>query len=436
MNSDLDPAIDRPEPASNPDASLYQPDGDSPEAATPSKLGETPVEDSRSYLVYYGEVGLKKGNRPHFEASLVRNMYYGVQGLQVTGIHRLFGRLRVDQRSSGDARELENRLSRIPGIVHFEPVERFGWDLEPVEAKLAQWADEGGFESFAIRCRRLQKSYPLRSQELMVRLGSLVNQRSKARVDLTNPAQEFHVLILNKEIFLHRRRIDGPRGLPIGTAGRVLHMLSGGIDSPVAAERLLRRGCHVQFIHFHSSPFTDRSSVEKVTELAELLSEHRMLTKLHLVPLGVLQRKIVADAPAKWRVMLYRRFMLRFAERIARQERCIAIGSGESLAQVASQTLANLGVLDSTVDLPLLRPLLTYEKDEIIQQAQKLGTFEISIEPHSDCCGYLLPRNPVTSARLHEIEEVEDALDVRAEFGEVLDNIEVVSVGEDRSKSN
>jgi len=301
---------------------------------------------------------------------------------------------------------------------------------------LAQWADEGGFESFAIRCRRLQKSYPLRSQELMVRLGSLVNQRSKARVDLTNPAQEFHVLILNKEIFLHRRRIDGPRGLPIGTAGRVLHMLSGGIDSPVAAERLLRRGCHVQFIHFHSSPFTDRSSVEKVTELAELLSEHRMLTKLHLVPLGVLQRKIVADAPAKWRVMLYRRFMLRFAERIARQERCIAIGSGESLAQVASQTLANLGVLDSTVDLPLLRPLLTYEKDEIIQQAQKLGTFEISIEPHSDCCGYLLPRNPVTSARLHEIEEVEDALDVRAEFGEVLDNIEVVSVGEDRSKSN
>ncbi len=378
--------------------------------------------------MHYGEVGLKKGNRPYFETRLVRNLHYTLRGLRVMGIHRIYGRLRIDQELDGDRGELLRRLSRVHGVSHVLPIERFGWDLGPIEARLAEWAGEGGFESFAIRCRRIQKSYPHRSQDLMVRLGAIVGERSGARVDLRAPEVEFSVLILNREVILSRERISGPGGLPTGTAGRVLHMLSGGIDSPVAAERLLRRGCHLQFVHFHSSPFTDRSSIEKTTELANILTRHRMRSKLHLVPLGLLQQRIVQDAPARWRVMLYRRSMLRIAARIAGWNQCKALGSGENLAQVASQTLENLAVLDETVALPLLRPLLSYDKEEIVEEARRIGTYEVSTEPHADCCGYLLPRRPVTDGTVEEVREIEAALDLSEELEEVHSRTEVVTL--------
>ena len=394
-----------------------------------------PTGDHRSYFVYYSEVGLKRGNRPYFEQCLIRNIQHALRGLGVFGTHRLFGRIRLDQAATGDGDELLRRLARVHGVAHFEKVERFGWDLEPVEKCLGAWADEGGFKSFAIRCKRLEKTYPMRSSEIMIRLGSLVQSRSGAKVDLGTPEQEFHILVLNKEVILFRDRTAGPGGLPIGTAGRVLLMLSGGIDSPVAAERLFRRGCHLQFVHFHSSPFTDRSSIEKTTDLAQILTRHRVRTKMFLVPLGLLQTRIVSDAPARWRVMLYRRYMLRIAELIARKQRCLAIGSGENLAQVASQTLHHLTLLDHTVELPILRPLLTYDKNEIIAEAQRIGTFDVSIEPHSDCCGYLLPRKPVTDGTLEEILEIESKLDVAEEFAEILTRIESVPIGDEDPKA-
>jgi len=383
----------------------------------------------RSTIVHYDEVGLKGGNRPYFERALVRNIRLALRGLSIAGVWRLFGRLRVDQRPEGDAAELERRLRRTHGIAHFHPAERFPWDLGEVERKLGEWADERGFETFAIRCRRLEKHFPLRSQEIESRLGALVRERSGARVDLERPERTFHVLVLNQEIILHWRRVEGPGGLPVGTGGRVLLLLSGGIDSPVAAERLLRRGCHLQFLHFHSSPFTDRSSVEKTAELARILVEHRARTKLHLAPLGILQRKIVAEAPAPWRVILYRRNMLRIAAAIARRERAAALATGENLAQVASQTLENLALLDRTVDLPVLRPLLAYDKLEIMDEARAIGTYETSIEPHSDCCGYLLPRRPVVAGTPAELDEIEGRLDLSAEIAEVLARTEVLPIG-------
>lgn len=419
-----------PPPTSPPSDAADLASGSDPAAG--ADTGPIAGPPMRSFLVHYNEVGLKRGNRGHFEQSLIRNIQQGLRGLKVDLVKRLFGRLRIDQRPEGDGDELERRLARIHGVAHFSRAERFvDWDLAPVEARLAEWADEGGFESFAIRCRRLEKRFPLRSQEIKVRLGDLVRVRSGARVDLENPERTFHVLVLNREIFLHGHWTEGAGGLPVGTAGRVMMMLSGGIDSPVAAERLMRRGCHPQFVHFHSSPFTDRSSIAKATELAELLCEHRAVTKLHLVPLGILQQRIVAEAPAAWRVMLYRRYMLRLAAMIARREKCVALGTGENLAQVASQTLDNLGVLDRTVDVPLLRPLLTYDKNEIIDEAKRIGTFDLSIEKHSDCCGYLLPRNPVIAARLSQIEAIEESLDLAEEIAEVLARTTTVRVGAD-----
>ncbi|MFQ5655147.1 MAG: tRNA uracil 4-sulfurtransferase ThiI [Planctomycetota bacterium] len=367
-------------------------------------------EDNRTTLIYYNEIGLKKRNRVHFEELLIRNIYRATRGLGVASVRRLYGRLRLDQHAGGDPAELEERLGRLFGIAHFDPVEVLGWDLDRVREILGRWAREGGFESFAVRARRVNKGFPHTSDELNRELGALVKEESGARVDLEHPQRTFGVLILNREIFVFHRRNPGPGGLPVGSAGRVALLLSGGIDSPVAAERLLRRGCQLLFVHFHSAPFTDRSSQEKAVELAEILCRHRLATKIHLVPLGALQRKIVAEAPAPYRVMLYRRFMLRIAERLARASRCLALATGECLAQVASQTLENLAVLDRTVPMPVLRPLIARDKQEIVDEARRIGTFETSIEPDADCCGYLMPRNPVIRARLHEIEEIEETL--------------------------
>jgi thiamine biosynthesis protein ThiI len=210
----------------------------------------------------------------------------------------------------------------------------------------------------------------------------------------------------------------------------VLLLLSGGIDSPVAGERLLRRGCHLQFVHFHSGPFADRTSVDKAIEIAGILAEHRLRTKLHVVPIGLLQRKIVAEAPAAWRVMLYRRSMLRIAADIARRERASALATGENLAQVASQTLENLAVLDRTVDVTLLRPLIAWDKQEIMDEAREIGTYDTSIAPQSDCCGYLLPSRPVVAGTLAEMEAIESELDLVAETADAIARIEVVRIGE------
>ncbi len=387
---------------------------------------------NRSYLIHYDEIGLKGGNRAFFEEQLLRNIQTSLRGLGVSSVRRLFGRLRLDQRADGNAEELEKRLARVYGIAHFDPVRVMGWDLDRVREVLVGWAHEGGFRSFAMRARRVNKEFPHTSQELNRELGALVKEESGAQVNLDAPERTFHLLVLNQEIFLYHRRLPGPGGLPIGVGGRVALLLSGGIDSQVAGERLLRRGCTLEFIHFHSAPYTDRASQEKAVELAEILCRHRFTTRLHLVPLGKLQQKIVTDAPEALRVLLYRRYMLRLAERIAYRSHCRVLATGESLGQVASQTLANLALLDVTVEMPILRPLITRDKREIVDEARAIGTFDLSTEPASDCCSYLMPHHPVTQARGSEVKAIEAELQVEELLEEILEESEEVPIEESR----
>lgn len=384
-------------------------------AADPSEL--------RRYLVHYSEVGLKGANRGRFEERLIRNIYRAARGLAVESVRRLYGRFLLEQRVEGSAEDLERRLARTYGVSSFAPVVVTAADLEPVRAILAEWASDADFESFAIRARRLDKAFPVDSQTLNVELGALVGRISGARVDLNDPSRCFEVLVLGSEIYLSRDRRPGPGGLPSGLGSRVAVLLSGGIDSPVAAERLLRRGCELVFIHFHSSPFTDRSSIDKARELAQIVSAHRNPAPFYAVPLAEVQRRIVAGAPADYRVILYRRYMLRIAAKIAEKEWCQALATGEAIGQVASQTVDNLGTLDRTVDLPVLRPLLTYDKDEIVREARRAGTFEVSIEPHSDCCSYLMPRRPVTRSRDWKVSEIEAKLEKDGELPELVQAI-------------
>ncbi len=385
----------------------------------------------RHYLIHYSEVGLKRGNRALFEDRLIKNIYKATRGLGVEAVHRLYGRFRLDQQASRSKSELEARLARVYGISHFFTTEIVELDLEALQAEALRHAAAEPFESFGVRAKRINKGFPYNSEAIGREVGRVIANASGARVDLNQPERWFHVLVLNREIYLYSHRVEGPRGLPIGCSGKVAVLLSGGIDSPVAADRLLRRGCPVTLIHFHSAPFTDKASIRKALRLSEILTEHRLTTTLYLVPLAELQRQIAAQAPPAYRIVLYRCWMVRLANRIARADRCLALATGDAIGQVASQTLEHLQLFDAVSELPILRPLIALDKEEITELARQSGTFETSIEPDSDSCSYLMPRNPVTRPRPEELEAIEAELDLEAIAEDILNRVERAEVGPD-----
>ena len=260
--------------------------------------------------------------------------------------------------------------------------------------------------------RRADQHFAVASPDLARDLGSKVWHARGWKVDLDHADLVISVEIVPGNAFLYMDKEHGPGGLPTGTAGRVVALLSGGIDSPVAAWRLMRRGCHVTLVHFHSAPFLSHTSQAKARRLAEVLTRYQLRSRFHLVPFGELQRQLTLSVPGDLRVVIYRRFMLRIAERIARDARAKALVTGDVIGQVASQTLDNIAAADSAVRMPIFRPLVGMDKEEIMAQAQRLGTFGISIVPDQDTCTLFTPRHPETHARRHQIDEVEATLPV------------------------
>ena len=256
------------------------------------------------------------------------------------------------------------------------------------------------------------------------------------KVSLDTPELPIDVYIVEDAAYVAFRRDAGPGGMPHGTAGPVGCLLSGGIDSPVAAYRMIRRGCAPIFVHFHSAPFTDEASQEKVIDLARHLMRYKRAAPLYLVPFAELQRRIVAETKPAYRVILYRRFMMRCAERIAISHGARALVTGEALGQVASQTLENLATIDDVTTIPVLRPLIGFDKLEIVREAERIGTFETSIEPHDDCCSFLMPQNPATHTRPSDLEKAEADfdIDIDIEIEKLVEAAEKIEVGEVKRK--
>jgi thiamine biosynthesis protein ThiI len=279
--------------------------------------------------------------------------------------------------------------------------------------------------SFRVSARRADKRYPLTSPQIEREVGGRIKAARGWRVDLENPELVVHLELLTEQAFYFFRKERGAGGLPTGTAGRVACLLSGGIDSPVAAHRMMKRGCAVTFIHFHSYPILSRASQEKARELVRLLTTWQHRSRLYLVPFGEIQQQVVLSVPPPMRVVIYRRLMLRIAERIARSRHAQALVTGDAVGQVASQTLENLSVVGSVAGLPLFRPLIGMDKDEIMAEAMKLGTYPISIIPDQDCCTLFTPRNPLTRARLADIEAAEQALAIEAFVSQAVESAAV-----------
>ncbi len=367
-----------------------------------------------SIVVHYKELALKGKNRPWFVKLLVRNLRAALADLRVTSIRSVMGRIEIEIESDSGWEDVRNRVRRVFGIANFSFAGRASHDFDELASAIL--ADLGDIEpaSFRVRARRSDKRFPLTSPQIEREVGGRIKEAKGWHVDLVGAALTIHLEMMPDHAFYYFGKEPGAGGLPSGTGGRVACLLSGGIDSPVAAYRMMRRGCSVLFVHFHSYPILSRASQEKVREIAALLTTYQLRSRLVLVPFGELQQQVLLAVPAELRVVVYRRLMMRIAEKLARRWRARALVTGEVIGQVASQTLENMTSIAAATTLEILRPLVGMDKDEITEQAERLGTYAISIIPDQDCCQLFTPRHPATRARREEIERAEGALPIAA----------------------
>ncbi len=364
-----------------------------------------------SVIVHYQEIALKGKNRPWFVERLVANLRAALGDLEGARVRAIMGRIEVTPGPHAAWDTVRERLGRVFGVANFARARRVGRNIDELASAVIADLDGREPRSFRVTARRADKTYALTSPEIEREVGGRIKAARDWQVDLGNPELVVRIEILAREAFYSLDRHPGPGGLPSGVSGPVLCLLSGGIDSPVAAYRLMKRGCRVRFLHFHSYPILSHASRDKVRELARHLTAFQLTSRLYQVAFGDIQRQIMLSAPAPLRVVLYRRLMVRIAERLARRTRAAALVTGESVGQVASQTLENLAVIDAAVaSLPILRPLVGSDKDEISDQAQAIGTYPISIIPDQDCCQLFTPRHPATRAARADVEAAERAL--------------------------
>ena len=363
-------------------------------------------------IVHYHEISLKRGNRPVFLRRLQDNLQRAVGDLGPARVEQLPGRILLSLDGALDAETIAARIRRVFGVANFALVERTQPDMDALKRAVDRVTEGRRFESFRITARRAFKTSPLSSLEMNRELGAHVLAGHATRVSLEHPELNIHVEVLPGQAFVYGDRRPGPGGLPVGSSGMVAALLSGGIDSPVAAWRLMKRGCRVTFVHFHSVPYLPDVSRGKARALVERLTAWQYVSRLFLVPFGEIQRAVVLAVPGPLRVVVYRRLMLRIAEVLGRSSGALALVTGESVGQVASQTLHNLARVDEVADLPVLRPLIGMDKIEITAQAEAIDTFDISIEPDADCCTLFVPKNPGTRVSREEIAAVESRLDI------------------------
>ena len=376
-----------------------------------------------------GELWLKGRNRHEFTKRLGRNLQVGLDAvLEGTRVRMTHGRVFVDLAGPEQVERALAVCADTPGLTSVSPARKVEVDLEAmkevgVELATAEW----GEGTFAVDARRTWKGFPLTSPEINREVGAAVGVATQLKVDLRHPDHRLGIDVGEKAAYVWARGRRAVGGLPVGCSGRVMLLLSGGIDSPVAGYLAQKRGCELDAVYFHSPPFISEASRDKVETLARRLSTRQGGLRLHVVRFTEIQKAIHAECDGRLAVLLYRRFMYRIAADLAQQRGAQALCTGESLGQVASQTLENLQVVDRLTSLLTLRPLACFDKQEIMVVARDIGTYETSILPYDDCCTLFVPRNPVIRARIRDLEAAEAALEVDSLVAGALEQTEVVT---------
>lgn len=371
-----------------------------------------------TYLIRYGEIGLKGKNRPQFERLLMQNIRRALKRVGPARVERVYGRLVVE--SQADPARILETVSRVFGVVGISPTLRLPLEEEAICAgALAALGDAAAGITlprdepltFKVEARRSNKEFPITSPELNGLVGGYLLQNYPGlKVDVHRPRIRVRVEIREKNAFVYAADVPGVGGLPVGASGKALLLLSGGIDSPVAGWMAMKRGIEIEALHFYSFPFTSEKSLEKVRDLCRVLNGYTSRIRLHVVHFTDIQKEIQKHCPESLRITIMRRMMFRLAARIAARRQALALVTGESVGQVASQTLESMQVINQVVDLPVLRPLVGLDKGEIIARAQQIGSYTISVLPYEDCCTIFLPRHPATRPRLDQAELAEEPL--------------------------
>ncbi|UOB19921.1 tRNA uracil 4-sulfurtransferase ThiI [Macrococcus armenti] len=382
-------------------------------------------------LVRYGELTLKSGNRNTFVNQLKSNIKYALIPLTGYKVNANRDRMYVEITEEADVEEIMKRISKVFGVHSVSPVVKVEKDIEQIKAsavRLAQDIDAPGV-TFKVDAKRSDKGFPYDTFALQQELGGeILSNIEHLTVDVRNPDYKLLVEIRRDAAYLYSRVIKGAGGLPVGTGGKTLLMLSGGIDSPVAGLEVMKRGVTIEAIHFHSPPFTSEEAKQKVIDLTRIMAETTGEIKLHLVPFTEIQKMIHKKVPENLTMTSTRRMMLKIADKFARKIDAKALVNGENLGQVASQTLGSMYAINAVTTLPILRPLLTLDKDEIIIKAKEIGTFETSIQPFEDCCTIFTPKNPKTNPRLDKVESFEASTDFDAMIDEAIEGIETLTI--------
>ncbi len=379
-------------------------------------------------IIRYAEIHLKGKNRGWFEKVFAINIEKNLKGIRHE-LRRLSGRYLVENFNEEDTDTVVNRLMKVFGIHSISIAQKVSSDMQNIyEAALSVCPETG---TFKVETHRADKTFSLNSMQISAEIGGkLLETNKNLKVDIHNPQSTVYIdLRENGTALVFGKFFKGAGGMPVGTAGKGMLLLSGGIDSPVAGYMIAKRGMSLECIHFHSYPYTNMMAKEKVIELAKILSPYTCGIKLNIVSVTHIQEEIHKNCNADYMVTLLRRFMMRLSERIAIKNGAQCIITGESLAQVASQTIEGMTSSNSVIGkLPVLRPLCGFDKDEIIERSRAIGTYTTSIEPYEDCCTVFLPEHPVTRPKLAEIEAEESKLNVALLIDEALSNIEVIKV--------
>lgn len=386
-------------------------------------------------FVSYHELGLKGNNRSVFENRLLDNINYALRGFQVGRARKIAGRITVDLHDYEPAQQIADRIALLPGITSVAIAARVGRDMTEICSTALKVARASGqFSTFKVAAKRANTDFPLTSMEINQVVGHYLDERLDARVQLSRPDLTVSVVVVGGFTYIYGGRTPGVGGLPAGSSNKLISLLSSGLDSPVATWRMLRRGAVTVGLHFSGRPEINDSSERLVYQIGEVLSLTGGLGRIYTVPFGKIQREISSTVFPDLRILMYRRVMICVAEELARIEKGKALVTGESLGQVASQTLDNIRVVDDVATLPIFRPLIGNDKQEIVRETQRINTYEISIQDAEDCCTLFMPRTPETHANLEVVREAWTALDVDTMVRQCIEDIEWVDYPSNRYK--
>lgn len=392
------------------------------------------MNDEKILIVRCGEVALKGMNKPYFERILVERIKKNLKNIKGAKVSRKEGLIFVRVPLDSDMDEVTYEVSKVFGVSSASPAVEVESNLDSIGDKAVEFMnsiiEKDGIKTFKVEAKRADKNFPIKSPEIAAKVGASILKGCKVlKVDVHEPDCHLFVDLRVDKTYIYSKKINGLGGLPLGTNGRGMVLLSGGIDSPVAAWMMAKRGMVIDAIHFHSYPYTSPRAQQKVEELAEIISSYCGKINMTVINLLPIQEEIVSNCPEDETTILVRRFMMRIAEKVALKQNDLMLITGENLGQVASQTAEALVVTDQSVELPVMRPLIGMDKVEIMDMARKIGTYEKSIEPYEDCCTVFLPKHPVTKPRLEKILNSESKLDVDSLVEMAVNSAEQVEIG-------